>query len=238
MRRRLHWLGSVALVLASSHLGRPALAQSLVDAARLARETRQELGPPTKVYTEEDLPNIGGITEPTQAWASRYRSLLEAALARERALLWLRSLQPVTPPEPMAVLVKTVQPDPPPAPPTSGIPLSLVYSGYPVFGASGSSPRRRPSTRVPASPVRHPLGSRARGRRARIDTTRRPPTADRRDEPSTRRPPATNGYAESSRPFSNIVPGIPARPRTGLPSIRVRSRGRADFLSGPIGANR
>ena len=66
------WLSCVVFVVACSHTDRPADAQSLVDVARLARASRVELGPPTKVYTHEDLPDTGRITEPTPAWVFRY----------------------------------------------------------------------------------------------------------------------------------------------------------------------
>ena len=217
--RRLHWLGCVALVVAFSHTGRPAHAQSLVDASRLAREARQELGSQTKVYTEEDLPDLGRITEPTRAWVSRYRTLLEAAL-RERAFLrFLRAGEvtrpvPVTVPAPVSVPEKTVPPDPPV---TSGIPLFLAYSGYPVFVASPDDPRPRHAPLVSVSSTRHTRGSRARGRQSRIETIQRPPTASRRVEPSTRRPAARNASDESSRPFSYIASGLPVPGFTGQP---------------------
>ena len=85
---RLHCLlGCVVLVVALSHTDRAAQAQSLVDAARLARERREEIGSPTKVYTNADLPATRSITEPTLRWVSRHRFLLAAELERERALL-------------------------------------------------------------------------------------------------------------------------------------------------------
>ena len=126
-------LACVVLVVAFSHTDRPAHAQSLVDAARLARERREELGPPTKVYTTEDLPDVRRITEPTLAWVSRYRFLLEAALERERAHLELLRERSVMLPAPVPMKpLKMVPPDPAPAPPTIGIPL---YSG--LRGLSG-----------------------------------------------------------------------------------------------------
>lgn len=206
--RRLPWLGCVVLVVAFSHTGRPAHAQSLVDAARLAREIREALGPPTKVYTNQDLPAARRITEPTLAWVSRYRSLLEAALERERALLALRRDRPLTLPVPVPVPVQTVPQDPAPTPPTFGIPLYPLYLGYPVFVSSPRSPRPRHSTTVSASPRRHRRGSRARDRRSRVQTARRRPTSGRRVAPSTRRPAAGNGYEQSRRSFPHIAPGL------------------------------
>ena len=215
--RRLPWLGCVVLVVAFSHTGRPAHAQSLVDAARLAREIREALGPPTKVYTNQDLPAARRITEPTLAWVSRYhslleaalereRALLEAALERERALLELRRDRPLTLPVP--VPVQTVPQDPAPTPPTFGIPLYPLYLGYPVFVSSPLSPRPRHSTTVSASPRRHRRGSRARDRRSRVQTARRRPTSGRRVAPFTRRPAAGNGYEQSRRSFPHIAPGL------------------------------
>ncbi len=206
--RRLPWLGCVVLVVAFSHTGRPAHAQSLVDAARLAREIREALGPPTKVYTNQDLPAARRITEPTLAWVSRYRSLLEAALERERALLALRRERPLTLPVPVPVPVQTVPQDPAPTPPTFGIPLYPLYLGYPVFVSSPLSPRPRHSTTVSASPRRHRRGSRARDRRSRVQTARRRPTSGRRVAPFTRRPAAGNGYEQSRRSFPHIAPGL------------------------------
>ena len=199
---RLRSLGCVILVVAFTHMGRPAPAQSLVDAARLARATRAELGPPTKVYTNEDLSDTGRITEPTLAWAARYRSqLLEAALERERALLELLRARPVMLPAP--------------APPTFGFPLYPIYSsypGYPVFLASSANPRPRQSTKGSAAPRghQHRRGSRARDERSRIQTARHRAASGRRVDPSTRRPAARSGYEESSRPFPYIAPGLPA----------------------------
>ena len=122
--RRLRRLGCAVLIVAFSHTSLPAHAQSLVDAARLAREIRERHGPPTKVYTNDDLPDNSEVVarrEPTPAGESRYRSLLEKALERERVLLELLRTRPVTRPAP--------------APATPGIPLYLVYSGYPVIVA-------------------------------------------------------------------------------------------------------
>ena len=184
---RLHWLGCVVLIVAFSHTSRPAHAQSLVDAARLARATRAELGPPTKVYTNEDLPDTRRITEPTLAWVSRYRSLLDAALERERAPLErLRERSVMLPPAP--VQAKTVPPDPAPTPPTFGIPLSPVYSGYPVVVAALPNPQPQHFTMVSALPPLHRRGFRARDHRSRIETMRRRATSGRRVDPSTRRP--------------------------------------------------
>ena len=215
---RLHWLSCVVLVAAFSHTGGPARAQSLVDAARLARERREAIGPPTRVHTNKELPDTGRITEPTQAWASRYRSQLEAALERERALLALLRERPVMLPAPLPV--KTVPPDPAPTPPTFGIPLYPIYSGYPVFVASPANHRLRHHAIGSASPHRHRHGSRARDQRSRIRTTRHRATAGRRVDPPTRRPAARSGYAESSRPFPYIAPSLP------VPGVaRNRTRG-------------
>ncbi len=223
---RLQLLSCVVLVVVFSHTGRPAHAQSLVDAARLARQRREALGPPTKEYTNEDLPDTGRITEPTLAWVSLFRSRLEAALERECTLLELLRERPVMPPAP--VPVKTVPLDPVPTPPTFGIHLYPVYSsypGYPVFVASSANPRPRYSTMGSATPRRHRRGSRARDERSRIQTTRRRATSGRRVAPSTRPPAARSGYEESSRPFPYIAPGIPApglaRNRTGGPTSRA-----------------
>ena len=208
---RLRSLSCVVLVVAFSHTGYPAHAQSLVDAARLARERREALGPPTKVYTNENLPDTGRLTEPTLAWVSRYRSLLEAAREREPALLELLRERPV----------KTMPPQPAPTPPTLGIPLYPVYSsypGYPVFVASSANPRPRHSTMGSASPRRHLHRARARGQRSQIHPTRRRAPSGRRVDPPTRRPAARNGHEEASRPFPYIAPGLPvpgwARTRT------------------------
>ena len=219
---RLHWLGCVVLIVAFSHTGRPAHAQSLVDAARLARATRAEFGPPTKVYTNKDLPDTGRITEPTLAWVSRYQSLLEeAARERDRGLRELLRERLVRRPAP--VPEKTVPPDPAPTPPTVGIPLYPVYSGYPypvylgspVFVAALPNPHPRHSTMVSASPLRF----RARDHRSRIETLRRRATSGRRVHRPTRRPATRNGYEPSSRRFPYIARGLPApgvaRNRTG-----------------------
>ncbi len=186
---RLHWLGCVVLIAAFSHTGRPAHAQSLVDAARLARATRAELGPPTKVYTNEDLPDTRRITEPTLAWLSRYQSLLEAARERERGLRELLRERSVMRPAP--VPAKTVPPDPAPTPPTFGIPLYPasfgiplypIYPGYPVFVAALPNAQPRHSTMVSASPRRF----RARNHRSRIETMRRRATSGRRVHQTSR----------------------------------------------------
>ncbi len=218
---RLHWLGCVVLIVAFSHTGRPAHAQSLVDAARLAHARREALGPPTKVYTTGDLQDTRRITEPTLAWVSRYRSLLEAARERERALRELLRERSVMRPAP--VPAKTVPPDPAPTPPTVGIPLYPVYSGYPypvylgspVFVAALPNPQPRHSTMVSASPLRF----RARDHRSRIETMRRRATSGRRVHRPTRRPATRNGYEPSSRRFLYIARGLPApgvaRNRTG-----------------------
>ena len=216
---RLRSLSFVVLVVAFSHTGRPAHAQSLVDTARLARERREALGPPTKVYTNENLPDTERLTEPTLAWVSRYRSRLEAALERERALLKLLRERPVMLPAPLPV--KTMPPQPAPTPPTLGIPLYPVYSsypGYPVFVASSANPRPRHSTMGSASPRRHLHRARARGQRSQIHPARRRATSGRRVDPPTRRPAARSGHEEASRPFPYIAPGLPvpgwARTRT------------------------
>ena len=154
---RLPSLGCAVLIAALGQTSLPAHAQSLVDVARLVRDIRERHGPPTKVYTNEDLPDTGRITGPTRSWASRSRSLREAACERERARIALRCERPVTQPAP--VPVKTVPVDPAPTPATSGIPLSLVYS----FVASPHSQRPRPSTTASKSPRRHQRGSRAAG---------------------------------------------------------------------------
>ena len=210
-------LACVVLVVAFSHTDRPAHAQSLVDAARLARERREELGPPTKVYTTEDLPDVRRITEPTLAWVSRYRFLLEAALERERARLELLRERSVMLPAPVPMKpVKMVPPDPAPAPPTIEIPLYpvyagyLVYPGYPALVASRPDPRPRHSTMISAPPRRYRRGGRARESRSRIQTTPRRGTSGRRVDPSTRRPAARNGYEQSSRPFPYIARGLAA----------------------------
>ena len=198
----------VVLVVAFCHPALPAHAQSLVDAARRARDTREQLGPPAKVCTNADLPEAGRVTEPTLAWAARYRSLLEAALRRERALMELLRERRVTQRPPAA---RSVRPDP--APPTArvtgGIPLSLAYSGYPVSVA------RRKSGPWDSTPVWHLHRPRGQGRRVRIQTAPRQTGSDRKRERSSRRrsnrrPAARSGYEESSRPFDYIAPGLPA----------------------------
>ena len=131
--RRLRRLGYAVLIVAFSHTSLQAHPQSLVDAARLARDIRERHGPPTKVYTNDDLPDnseVAARREPTPAGESRYRSLLEEALERERVLLELLRTRRVTRPAPVPV-----QTAPPPAPATPGIPLYLAYSGYPVIVA-------------------------------------------------------------------------------------------------------
>ena len=120
----------VVLVIAFCHLDLPAHAQSLVDAARLARDTREQLGPPAKVYTNADLPEAGRVVEPTLAWAARYGSLLEAALRRERALLELLRERRVTQ-RPLAA--RSLRPDP--APPTA-----RVTGGSPCLSLTRATP--------------------------------------------------------------------------------------------------
>ena len=85
-RRRLFWLGCVILIVAGSQGNHSAHAQPLVAVARPAREMREQIGPPTKIYTNADLPDVGDVTEPTLAWVSRYLALVEAALEREGVL--------------------------------------------------------------------------------------------------------------------------------------------------------
>ena len=223
---RLPSLGCAVLIAALGQTSLPAHAQSLVDVARLVRDIRERHGPPTKVYTNEDLPDTGRITGPTRSWASRSRSLREAACERERARIALRCERPVTQPAP--VPVKTVPVDPAPTPATSGIPLSLVYS----FVASPHSQRPRPSTTASKSPRRHQRGSRARDRRSRLQTTGRRTTSGKRIEPSTRRPAARNGYEQSSRPFPYIAPGLPA-PGVDLTGTGGRASGATGTLWAP-----
>ena len=193
------------------------LTRSLSSTRRGWRERREELGPPTKVYTTEDLPDVRRITEPTLAWVSRYRFLLEAALERERARLELLRERSVMLPAPVPMKpLKMVPPDPTPAPPTIGIPLYpvyagyLVYPGYPALVASPPDPRPRHSTMISAPPRRYRRGGRARESRSRIQTTPRRGTSSRRVDPSTRRPAARNGYEQSSRPFPYIARGLAA----------------------------
>ena len=215
---RLHGLlGCVILVVAFSHTGRPARAQSLVDAARLARARTEKLGTPAKVYTNDDLPHTKRIAEPSLAWAARYRSLLEAALERERALLELRREQPVILPAP--VPVQAVPPDPAPTPPAFGIPWYLVSSGYPVFVAAPPDPRPRHSTMVSASPRRQRGRSRVRNHRSRIRSQRVRATPARRVDPSARRPAARNGHPQSSRPLPYLARSPSAR-RGSVPNPR------------------
>ena len=229
---RVHRLGCVVLVVAFSHIGRPAHAQSLVDAARLAGERRAELGPPAKVYTTADLPNTTRLTEPTLAWASRYRSLLEAARERERALreelLRERALT-LSLPTPAPVPPKTVPTDAPPTPPRAEIPWYLVSSGYSVPVAGPPDPQPRHDT-VAASSRPYRRGGRARDRRSRARTTPRQATSDKRADPSadergdapTRHPAARNASAQPSRAFRYIAPSLPA------PGVaRTRTDGRA-----------
>ena len=231
--RRLTSLGCAVLIVALGQASLPAHAQSLADAARLAREIRQRLGPPTKVYTDddlsdtpltqvstnEDLPDTGGSTtspESTDSWDSRYQSQLEAALERERRLLELLRTQEVRRPTP----------SPTPVPEASGIPLYYAYS---VFVASPYNPRPRHGTTVSKSMGRHRRRSRGPDSKPRIRTDRRPPSSERRVEPSSRRPAATNGYEQSSRPFPYVSRGLrvpsPHRSGTGTRTgTRIRTR--------------
>ena len=203
--------GCVVPIVACSHSNRPHHAQSLVAVARLAREMREQFGPPTKIYTTADLPDIRRVTEPTLAWVSQYLSLLEAARERERVLLERRRERQV---QPAPVLVKTVRskrvPAPPPTPPwaTSGVPLYLAY-GAPVIVASPHSPRPRDRKAVSDAPRRHGRGSRPQDGRSRLQTTPRRATSRGEVEPSARRPTARNGYEQSSRPFPYIARRLP-----------------------------
>ena len=129
----------VVLVVAFCHLDLPVHAQSLVDAARLARDTREQLGPPAKVYTNADLPEAGRVTGPTPARVSQYRSLLEAALRRERALLELLRERRVTQ-RPLAA--RSVRPDPAPstAPATGGSPCISPTRATPCISPTRATP--------------------------------------------------------------------------------------------------
>ena len=206
-RRRLFWLGCVILIVAGSHGNRSAHAQSLVAVARLARETRELVGPPTKIYTNADLPDVGRVTEPTLAWVSRYLALVEAALERERVLQERRRERPI--PQPALVPVKTRRstptPTPPPGPTTSGIPLSLVY-GAPVILASPH--HRRPRDRRVVSDAHDHRAHGARPPRQR----------------SARRPTARNRYEPSSRLFLYVPRGLP-EPGTGRYATRNQATG-------------
>ncbi len=196
----------VVLVIAFCHLDLPAHAQSLVDAARLARDTREQLGPPAKVYTNADLPEAGRVVEPTLAWAARYESLLEAARRRERALLELLRERRVTQ-RPLAARSLRPDPAPPTARVTGGIPLSLAYSGYPVSVARRKS---RPTDSTLVWHLHRPPGQ---DRRVRIQAAPRQIGSDRKRgrssrRPSSRRPAARSGYEQSSRPLT--ARGFPA----------------------------
>jgi len=196
-RRRLLWLVCVILIVACSHGYHSAHAQSLVAVARLAREMREQVGPPGKIYTAADLPGVGRVTEPTLAWVSRYLALVEAALDRERVLQERRRERPM--PQPAQVPAKTMRskptPAPPPRPTTSGIPLSLVY-GAPLILASPHQRRPRDHRAVSDAHDHHAHGVRPRSQRSADD------------------PAARNRYEPSSRLFLSVPRGLPV-PGTG-----------------------
>ena len=211
----------VVLVVAFCHLDLPVHAQSLVDAARLARDTREQLGPPAKVYTNADLPEAGRVTGPTPARVSQYRSLLEAALRRERALLELLRERRVTQ-RPLAA--RSVRPDPAPstAPATGGIPLYLAYSGYPVYLAYSGYPlsvARRKSGRRDSISVWHLHRPRGQDRRARTQTAPRQTGSDSKRSRSSRRP-------SSRRPAGrDRIRTVQPRPRLPVPGLNRNGRG-------------
>ena len=209
--RRLLWLGCVILIVACSHGYHSAHAQSLVAVARLAREMREQVGPPGKIYTTADLPGVGRVTEPTLAWVSRYLALVEAALERERVLQGRRRERPMPQSQPARVPAKTMRSKPtpalppPPRPTTSGIPLSLVY-GAPVILASPHQRRPRDHRAVSDAHDHHAHGVRPRSQR------------------SADGPAARKWYEPSSRLFLYVPRGLPA-PGTGRYATRSQATG-------------
>lgn len=214
-------LGYTILIVALCHTAVPARAQSLVDAARLARETRERHDPPTKVYTAADFPEDARRVrprEPSVPVVPGDRSRLDEALERERVLLELLREQAVAPPvagdddarTPKPVKVREQAP-------RGGIPLAWVYAG------SYAPPRTRRGADT--------RSSRRRGRRLeQPDPEARDEDAPQ-DEPGARveasRRVNRNAYEESSRPFAYIAPGIPApgsRPSGARLSRRVGRR--------------
>jgi hypothetical protein len=237
--RRIPRLWCAVLIVAFSHTSLPVRAQSLVDVARVTREMRERHGPPTKVYTNADLPNVGVVPvspEPTAPSVSFDRLRLDAALERERALLERLRTQEVTRPDPLALQPTPPSPKPPPTQTTSGIPLSLAYAGTPVIAARPHKSSRRESTLKldpdlnQESTRPHQWRSRGRDRR-----TRHRPTVTQTDggttiEPTAGRPAASSGYDVSARPFPYTARGIPVPGlyRNGPPSGATIQRHRAD----------
>ena len=201
----------LSVVLVSLGAATLAPAQTLVEAARLAAEALARYGPPLKVYTIDDLP-ADARRPPTLAPPTPdvEAARLDAALARERMLLELLQARPPGPSYREAGPKRDrrddrtdrIRPQP------GGIPLALAYATpyVPFVGSRGTGSGRRgsrPSGRV--------AGGRTRGRGQPVESAGNnqnghPFTPPRPDAGRLNR----NGYAESSRPFDYIAPGLPA----------------------------
>lgn len=198
----------------------PAPAQTLVEAARLAAEARARFGPPDKVYTTADLPaDARRPPAPRPAAPIIDTTQLDAALQRERLLLEL--LQAASEPDDAPARERHRSSDAPERvrPPTSGIPLAVAYGTpyVPFFGSRGTG-----SGRAVARPAGRADGA-GKGRAGPlVDDAGH--GADPRLAPP--RPDAghfnRNGYAESSRPFDYIAPGLPAPGARSAPPSRAR----------------
>ena len=229
--RRHHGLGCAVLLITLGPAGLPARAQSLVQvaqAARLAREARARHAPPGKVYTDDDLRDTGGLTtrvaRPAPSGSST-ESLLVEALERERLLHTRLRTRPATPlaqpaPAPSSVRqsppAAVAAPAPAPTPPPGGIPLSLVYGWSPAIVVPTNGPRRGHAGQTTGLPQRHRRRSDEPGRRTQTQTDRGRHQPEPRTDAPDRRPTARNGYAESSRPFAYVAPGL------RVPALAVR----------------
>ena len=239
MCRRFSRLGGAILIVAFSHTSLPARAQSLVEVAQLAREMRERQNPPTKVYTNADLPHVEPVSTPSESGApsvSDYQSQLDAALERERALLERLRRRQVWRPVPVVVeaRAKPRPPDPPPTQTTPGIPLYLAYGGSSTIVATPRKSRPREANVDVDRPSRHRRRSSRLDRRSQIRPTESHTNVSPTLKPTTRRPPARNGYEQSARPFPYIAPGLPAPgQRPSAPGNRTSGRGR-NVPRGPL----
>ncbi len=226
-------LGCAVLIMAFSHSSQPARTQSLVDVARLAREARERHGPPSKVYTNADLPPADptlasrGLDAPS---VPDYQSRLDAALERERNLLERLGARSETDVVPAAHEPPKQTPEAEPVSTSAGIPLYLAYGGSPVLAATTRKSRPREGNLEPESTRRHRrqpkgLGPRARTHARSTESLGQDP--DVLKSPPSRRPAARSGYEESTRPSFYISAGIPA------PGARGGGR-----QSGPSGRGR
>lgn len=240
MTRRQCWIaGAVAATVLQ--MAAPVDAQSLVEAARLARQARMRTTGAVRTYTQDDLTPSERLAgkQRRRATEAQYRALLESARKRERDLeRQLRESRASQTRSGADVDTGTYEAEGPRHASHStgdtegGIPLAIAYGntsgplfylGQPV--RRSASGHRGGKARGGGKSYRgrnSPSGRDGRGgqgrRRAKSASSSRH-RGDAAGPPASapaQQAPARNAFAESSRPLNYVVPGIQVP--------RVRSR--------------